>query len=363
MSQLIIQDLVKQYGSNTVVQNLNIAVESGEMLSLLGPSGCGKTTTLRMIAGMHSPTSGSIQLDGRELTHVPPHKRDVGLVFQNYALFPHLTVFENVAFGLKRHGVPKGEIKGRVMGALESVQLANLAERYPAQMSGGQQQRVALARTLVLKPPLVLFDEPLSNLDAKLRQALGIEIRALQREYGFTGIFVTHDQEEAMTISDRIAVMNGGRIVQMGTPQEIYMHPADPFVADFVGESNLFPVSAVQPAAGYWRFELPGGHRLSAENAGNGPSAPPAHAMIRPEAVLVQRQPQDAGDTERQGYNRLIGEVAFINYTGSSYLIGLNVKGLDSHFIVRMQNTRKQFDLRLGEAAVVEWPIHETLTF
>ncbi|KWX85078.1 hypothetical protein AMQ83_26940, partial [Paenibacillus riograndensis] len=210
MSQLIIENLVKNYGQKPVVNNLNITVESGEMLSLLGPSGCGKTTTLRMIAGMHDPTSGSIRLDGRELTTIAPHKRNIGLVFQNYALFPHLSVFENVAFGLKRHGVQKSEIRGRVEAALHSVRLNDFAERFPAQMSGGQQQRVALARTLVLKPPLVLFDEPLSNLDAKLRQALGIEIRVLQREYGFTGIFVTHDQEEAMVISDRIAVMNGG---------------------------------------------------------------------------------------------------------------------------------------------------------
>ncbi|WP_342481141.1 ABC transporter ATP-binding protein [Paenibacillus sp. FSL L8-0340] len=361
MSQLIIENLVKKYGQKPVVNNLNVTVESGEMLSLLGPSGCGKTTTLRMIAGMHDPTSGSIRLDGRELTNIAPHKRNIGLVFQNYALFPHLSVFENVAFGLKRHGVPKPEIRERVEAALHSVRLNDFAERFPAQMSGGQQQRVALARTLVLKPPLVLFDEPLSNLDAKLRQALGIEIRVLQREYGFTGIFVTHDQEEAMVISDRIAVMNGGNIVQTGTPQQIYMHPADPFVADFVGESNLFPITNVMESEGMWRFELTKGNPISAEKTGNGSA--PTYVMVRPEAVSVRRQSPEPHPVPGHGLNMLAGEVAFINYSGSSYLIGVVINSLDQQFIIRLQNTRRELDLRVGEEAVVEWPVHETLTF
>lgn len=361
MSQLIIDNLVKQYGNSTVVNNLNITVNSGEMLSLLGPSGCGKTTTLRMIAGMHDPTSGSIRLDGKELTNIAPHKRNIGLVFQNYALFPHLNVFDNVAFGLRRHHVPKSDIKDRVMSALQSVQLDNFAARYPAQMSGGQQQRVALARTLVLKPPLVLFDEPLSNLDAKLRQALGIEIRALQREYGFTGIFVTHDQEEAMVISDRIAVMNGGNIVQIGFPQEIYMHPASPFVADFVGESNLYPVSGVATADGLWEFELSEGNRIVAEK--NDTAAPPSHVMIRPESASVRRREAEPVDAGLRDVNTLTGEVAFINYSGSSYLIGITLKQLGQPFIIRLQNTRKPLELQIGDEAVAEWPVHETLTF
>ncbi|ASA24722.1 ABC transporter ATP-binding protein [Paenibacillus donghaensis] len=361
MSQLKINNLVKQYGSNTVVKNLNITVESGEMLSLLGPSGCGKTTTLRMIAGMHAPTSGTIELNGLDLTHVAPHKRNVGLVFQNYALFPHLNVFENVAFGLKRHGVAKPEIKQRVLAALQSVQLAEFTERFPGQMSGGQQQRVALARTLVLKPPLVLFDEPLSNLDAKLRQALGIEIRVLQREYGFTGIFVTHDQEEAMVISDRIAVMNGGKIVQIGSPQQIYLHPADPFVADFVGESNLLPVSHVQNKDKLWQFQLAGGHRLTAERSSDAP--PPTYVMIRPESAVVQRRSPGADIPASADVNTLTGEVTYINYSGSSYLVGVAIEQLEQQFIVRLQNTRKELDLRIGEQALIEWPVHETLTF
>ncbi|MDF9844502.1 MULTISPECIES: ABC transporter ATP-binding protein [unclassified Paenibacillus] len=361
MSQLIIENLVKNYGQKPVVNQLNITVESGEMLSLLGPSGCGKTTTLRMIAGMHDPTSGSIRLDGKELTRIAPHKRNIGLVFQNYALFPHLNVFENVAFGLKRHGVPKSEIRERVEAALHSVRLNEFAERFPAQMSGGQQQRVALARTLVLKPPLVLFDEPLSNLDAKLRQALGIEIRVLQRKFGFTGIFVTHDQEEAMVISDRIAVMNGGNIVQIGTPQQIYMHPVDPFVADFVGESNLYPITNVTASEGFWRFELSKGNIISAEKTGNGSA--PTYVMVRPEAVSVRRKGVDDQPVPEAGFNAVAGEVTFINYSGSSYLIGVAIESLDEQFIVRLQNTRKELDLRVGEEAVVQWPVHDTLTF
>lgn len=361
MSRLQIKNLFKQYGSNTVVNDLNIDVESGEMLSLLGPSGCGKTTTLRMIAGMQVPTSGSIMLDNKDLTFVPPHKRYVGLVFQNYALFPHLNVYDNVAFGLRRHGVLKSEIKERVLSALQSVQLSDYTNRFPAQLSGGQQQRVALARTLVLKPPLVLFDEPLSNLDAKLRQALGIEIRSLQKEYGFTGIFVTHDQEEAMVLSDRIAVMRQGRIVQIGTPRQIYTKPADYFVADFVGESNLLKISGLNTKNGQWQIELAGGQKILAEtNAGD---HSPTYAMVRPEAVEVLPMRAEQTLEESDGLNLLSGTVSFINYTGSTYLIGVAVEKFHKHFTISMQNTTKEIDLRVGEQAIVYWPVQKTLLF
>lgn len=362
MSQLQIKNLFKQYGNNTVVNDLSIDVESGEMLSLLGPSGCGKTTTLRMIAGMQTPTSGSILLDNRDLTYVPPHQRYVGLVFQNYALFPHLNVYDNVAFGLRRHGVPKSEIRQRVVAALQSVQLSDYTERFPAQMSGGQQQRVALARTLVLKPPLVLFDEPLSNLDAKLRQALGIEIRMLQKEYGFTGIFVTHDQDEAMVLSDRIAVMRQGQIIQIGTPQQIYTQPADPFVADFVGESNLLPVSNVTVEKGRWRTEIANGQILRAEKSAA--TAPPTFAMVRPEGVQIlplgtQAKPVQ-GD---EWHNCLHGTVSFIHYAGSSYLMGVTLEGIEKHFMVRIQDSQREFGLRVGDEAILQWDISRTLTF
>lgn len=360
MSQLQVTQLCKQYGSNTVVSNLNLTVDAGEMVSLLGPSGCGKTTTLRMIAGLQEPTSGSIALNGKDLTHVSPHKRNIGLVFQNYALFPHLNIYDNVAFGLRRHGVAKAEISERVLAALKSVHLSGYEKRFPAQLSGGQQQRVALARTLVLHPPLVLFDEPLSNLDAKLRQILRVEIRALQKEYGFTGIFVTHDQEEAMVLSDRIAVMNQGLVVQIGTPQQIYAQPADPFVADFVGESNLLRIAAASEADGRWSIELAGGMRIKAD--AHAVNKSPACAMVRPEAaeVLPAEAVLHAAD-DGAGYNTLSGKVAFIHYTGASFLIGVEVEGMEKHFVVRMQSGAQEPGVRAGEQAVIRWPIRATL--
>lgn len=362
MSELQIKELHKKYGSNTVVQNLNITVKSGEMLSLLGPSGCGKTTTLRMIAGMQTPTSGKILLADKDLTHVAPHKRNVGLVFQNYALFPHLNVFDNVAFGLRRHGVPKAEIEARVMSGLKSVQLTDYAKRFPSQLSGGQQQRVALARTLVLKPPLVLFDEPLSNLDAKLRQALGIEIRALQRQFGFTGIFVTHDQEEAMLISDRIAVMHGGCIKQIGAPEEIYMNPIDPFVAEFVGESNLLRIVECQTVYDHWKMKLASGQIII------GPKANQTEivqtAMIRPEAVKVySKEEADRSVEDSSKFNHLEGTIAYIHYTGASYVVGIHVQGLDKPFMVRIPNAKKHLSLQMGDEAIIQWPISATLVY
>ncbi|BCG61639.1 ABC transporter ATP-binding protein [Paenibacillus sp. URB8-2] len=362
MSHLEIKNLVKQYGSNTVVKDLNIAINRGEMLSLLGPSGCGKSTTLRMIAGLQDPTSGSILLGQRDLTKVPPHKRDVGLVFQNYALFPHLNMYDNVAFGLRRKGVPKSEIKDRVEAALRSVQLSSFVKRFPAQLSGGQQQRVALARTLVLQPTLVLFDEPLSNLDAKLRQALGIEIRSLQKEFGFTGIFVTHDQEEAMVLSDRIAVMNHGRIVQIGTPQQIYTEPADSFVADFVGESNLVEASALDAGNGKWRFELPGGQKIMAEKTVK--AASPTYVMVRPETVEVLPEGTGLSDVrDLESFNSLSGNVSFIHYTGASYLIGVVIEKMDKHFIARLNQTTKELGLQIGDKVQVRWPVQSTRIF
>src|SRR5690242_8677997 len=221
---------------------------SGEFFSMLGPSGCGKTTTLRMIAGFEQPTEGRILLDGTDMQFTPPHKRNVNTVFQSYALFPHLNVFDNVAFGLRRQKVGKADVRSRVAEALELVQLTGLEKRKPAHMSGGQQQRVALARALVLKPAVLLLDEPLGALDAKLRKNLQVELKALQNELGITFVFVTHDQEEALTMSDRVAVMNGGRVEQVGSPREVYEEPETEFVADFLGVSNLLEADA---AAGH----------------------------------------------------------------------------------------------------------------
>jgi spermidine/putrescine transport system ATP-binding protein len=231
--------LRKEFGDVIAVDGIDLEVAGGEFFSLLGPSGCGKTTTLRMIAGFEQPTSGSIYIDGVDVARTPPHKRPVNTVFQNYALFPLMTVFENVAFGLAYVRTTKGEIERRVRAALAMVRLSSYEKRRPAQLSGGQQQRVALARALVLNPAALLLDEPLGALDAKLRKALQVELKSLQQQVGITFIYVTHDQEEALTMSDRLAVMADGRVEQVGTPGEVYEEPATAYVADFLGHSNL----------------------------------------------------------------------------------------------------------------------------
>ncbi len=257
MVDLELCDLTKAFGPTLAVDRVSLTVEGGELVAFLGPSGCGKTTTLRMIAGFVAPTSGSIRVQGRDITAEPPHRRDMGMVFQSYALFPHMTVQRNVAFGLHAHGVAKAEVALRVATALELVGLEGLAGRYPRQLSGGQQQRVAVARVLALKPKLLLFDEPLSNLDAKLRVQMRHEIRSLQKEVGITALFVTHDQEEAMTIADRIVVINRGRIEQVGTQAEIYDQPQSRFVADFIGTTN-FLEGRIEAG----RFRTTGGQEL-----------------------------------------------------------------------------------------------------
>ena len=240
---LVLKNLVKIFGggkeSVVAVDDVSLQVREGELVTLLGPSGCGKTTTLRMIAGFEFPTSGEIFLDGERINAVPPNRRPTTMVFQNYALFPHMTVAQNIEYGLKIHHVPGRAIKERVEEVMHLVGLEGLGGRPPAQLSGGQQQRVSLARSLIMEPKVLLLDEPLSNLDAKLRESTRIEIRKLQRRLGITSVYVTHDQEEAMTLSDRVVIMHEGRIQQIGTPPEIYAHPANHFVADFIGKANF----------------------------------------------------------------------------------------------------------------------------
>jgi putative spermidine/putrescine transport system ATP-binding protein len=239
MGTLRLEALTKRYGANTVVAGVELDVRQGELVALLGPSGCGKTTTLRMVAGFVEPTEGRVTIAGRDVTRAPPHARDTGMVFQSYALFPHMTVAQNVAFGLEMRKVPRGEREERVAEALRLVRLEGLAERLPRQLSGGQQQRVALARALVVNPAVFLLDEPLSNLDAKLRAEVRVEIRSLQQRLGLTTLFVTHDQEEALTMADRLVVMDRGRVRQIGTAEELYERPADLFVANFIGRVNI----------------------------------------------------------------------------------------------------------------------------
>ncbi len=233
------KELTKRFGTLAVVSDASFVIEEGEMFTLLGPSGCGKTTLLRLIAGFYAPDGGEIRFDGKRVNDVPPHERGIGMVFQNYALWPHMTVNDNVGYGLKLRRLAGKEIAQRVQGALEKVRLSGLGERYPGQLSGGQQQRVALARALVLSPKILLLDEPLSNLDAKIRIQVRAEIRRLQKELGITTVYVTHDQEEALTLSDKIAVFNQGRVFQIGAPKELYERPRNRFVADFIGINNL----------------------------------------------------------------------------------------------------------------------------
>ncbi|ENN84463.1 putative component of ABC transporter [Rhizobium freirei PRF 81] len=287
---LSITSISAHYGKTTVLQDLSLSVGAGELVSLLGSSGCGKTTTLRLVAGFLQPTSGTIRLGDRDLTALPAHARDIGLVFQNYALFPHLTVLENVAFGLKQRRMATPERQRKAGAMLERVGLSGLGDRLPAALSGGQKQRVALARALVIEPPLLMFDEPLSNLDAKLRIDMRVEIRQLQRANGTTSLYVTHDQEEAFSISDRVAIMNAGRIMQLDTPEVLYRKPANSFVARFVGFENLLPLRVIERQGALVMAEGAGGARinLSQEDFGTIPDS--FILGCRADGLLVRRQ-------------------------------------------------------------------------
>jgi len=282
-----IDHVSKTFGDYLAVDDADFAIEEGEFFSMLGPSGCGKTTTLRMIAGFETPTAGAIRLQGQDVSRVPPHKRDVNTVFQHYGLFPHMNVTENIAYGPKAKKVTKDEIERRVAEMLEVVRLSDFATRRPGQLSGGQQQRVALARALVNYPKALLLDEPLGALDLKLRQSMQLELKRIQREVGITFIFVTHDQEEALTMSDRIAVMNEGRVEQIGTPREIYDHPASVFVAGFIGQANLWPVSVVARQGDRCEVDLGGTVVTSGCAHPDLRAGDRAVLMVRPERIAV----------------------------------------------------------------------------
>lgn len=249
MSEVELDGLATRYAGGGTVGPVSLSVQRGELLALLGPSGCGKTTVLRMLAGFVAPTAGTIRLRGRDVTRVRPHRRGVALVFQSFALFPHLSVFDNIAFGLRRHGAGRAEIRQKVGRLVEQMRLDGLAERLPAALSGGQQQRVAIARALAIEPAVVLLDEPFSSLDAKLRESTRQELRGLQQALGFTAILVTHDQSEALSIADRVAIMQAGRLEQVDTPVDVYQRPATRFVAGFVGRANTVPGGIVRPEA------------------------------------------------------------------------------------------------------------------
>ena len=280
--------LCKRFGEHTAVDCIDLSVASGEFFSLLGPSGCGKTTTLRLIAGFEQPTSGRILLDGLDVSGIPAHKRNVNTVFQSYALFPFLSVFDNVAFGLRYARVTKAELRTRVGEALSLVSMSSFASRRPSQLSGGQQQRVALARALVLNPAVLLLDEPLGALDAKLRRSLKVELKALQERVGITFLYVTHDQEEALTMSDRLAVMDSGRIAQIGTPRQVYEEPADSYVADFLGAANLMEILVSERADGSSATLKLGEVALATSHGCPAAAGEKARAVIRPERVRVE---------------------------------------------------------------------------
>jgi spermidine/putrescine transport system ATP-binding protein len=323
--------------SEIAVDNIDLTVASGEFFSLLGPSGCGKTTTLRLIAGFEQPTSGRILLDGVDVSEVPPHRRNVNTVFQSYALFPFLDVFDNVAFGLRHHGVGKADLRRRVDEALDLVKMTSFAKRRPGQLSGGQQQRVALARALILNPAVLLLDEPLGALDAKLRRSLKVELKALQERVGITFLYVTHDQEEALTMSDRLAVMNAGKIVQTGTPRQVYEEPADTYVADFLGAANLMEIEVVSAGSpgslrlGDWTLSS---HRCEATAAGS------AHAVIRPERVRIEAHGSP-------GENRVPAMVERVVFLGAATQVMLRLAaGVSVQALV--QNDGERPDLAQG---------------
>jgi len=310
MTDVVLSGLVKSFpGGTRAVDGIDLAIGRGEFFSLLGPSGCGKTTTLRMLAGFEAPDAGSIQVGGRDITALPPERRDMGMVFQNYALFPHRSVAENIAFGLRMRKLGRAEIAPRVRQALEMVRLSGLEDRRPSQLSGGQQQRVALARAIVVNPAVLLCDEPLGALDKKLRQAMQFELKALHARLGLTLVYVTHDQEEALTMSDRIAVMRAGRIAQLGTPRAIYDRPVSRFVADFIGDTNI-----LEGRAEGTMLRLPAG--WNAPLAAPPPPGPAAVAL-RPECV----RPVAAG----AGLVDATIEVA--NFLGDAVLLKLALPG------------------------------------
>jgi putative spermidine/putrescine transport system ATP-binding protein len=307
MAFLEIEGLRKSYGPQAVVQHFELAVERGEFVSFLGPSGCGKTTTLRMVAGFETPSAGTIRIDGRDVTALRPNQRNVGMVFQSYALFPNMTVADNVGFGLKVAKRPAEEIRPRVEEMLRLIKLPNLGGRYPSQLSGGQQQRVALARALAIKPQILLLDEPLSALDAKIRVALREEIRNVQRALGITTIYVTHDQEEALSMSDRIVVMNEGRAEQIGTPFEIYNRPLTRFVASFVGTLNVLRGKVADPASG--RIAVDGQEIIAGQGIAGAKAGEIRAVALRPEAVRLEKL--------NGTHNQMAGTIEEVSFLGS----------------------------------------------
>ena len=316
---VVLSDIHKAYDEVVAVRQANLLIPAGSFVTLLGPSGCGKTTLLKMIAGLEAPTRGEIVIKGRRINEVPIHRRNLGMVFQNYALFPHMSVLDNIAFGLRYRDVPRTEVRGRVEKALAIVRLPGVERRYPAQLSGGQQQRIALARAIVIQPDVLLLDEPLSALDANLREEMRVELKRIQREIGVTTVFVTHDQEEALAMSDQVVVMDHGQVEQVGRPEVVYQFPETRFVADFLGQSNILKGKVETTEDGVVRVALGNGETLRARAIGESLGPQSVEVVIRAHRVQVLAPGESAPD----GVNRYAGVVADMNYLGgmASYFV------------------------------------------
>ncbi|OBU05937.1 ferric ABC transporter ATP-binding protein [Morganella psychrotolerans] len=305
-----LKNVTKRFGTNTVIDDLSLSIPQGSMVTLLGPSGCGKTTVLRLVAGLEKPTEGKMFIDGEDVTDRSIQQRDICMVFQSYALFPHMSLGDNVGYGLKMLGRPKAEIKERVEEALEMVDLAGFGDRFVDQISGGQQQRVALARALILKPKVLLFDEPLSNLDANLRRSMREKIRELQQQFNITSLYVTHDQSEAFAVSDMVLVMNKGKIMQLGSPQELYRQPASKFMASFMGDANIFPATLSHDAVEIFNYRLPRPPQFVTEKSS-------VTVGVRPEAITLSLQ----GDESQRC------TVTHVAYMGPQYEVTVDWHG------------------------------------
>jgi spermidine/putrescine transport system ATP-binding protein len=344
-----LHNIIKRFDKTVAVHDVSLQINAGEFITLLGPSGCGKTTLLRIIAGFEKPDSGRVILCGEEVTDVPPYRRNVTTVFQQYALFPHLTVFQNIAFGLERRRLSRAIIKQRVAEALDMVRLTGLDERKPNELSGGQQQRVALARALILQPKVLLLDEPLAALDLKLRKQMQAELKSLQRRLGISFVFVTHDQEEALTMSDRVVVMNGGRIEQLGLPQEIYERPRSEFVAAFIGDSNIIE-GTVESSDERFSVVQSGGAKFSVP--GNGVAAgEKVKIMVRPEKIKLA---QCGASTAENG--NLSGKVESAMYLGESTQWRVVIAGGQVITVLEQNHDSAQaVERRIGQAVILSW--------
>jgi len=354
MQALQLSGLSKRFREVVAVDHLSLEVEAGEFITLLGPSGCGKTTTLRMIAGLEEPDSGRILVGDQDITYLAPERRGLGMVFQNYALFPHMTVRDNIAFGLQMHKVPRDQIPEKIGKTLELVHLSGLQARYPRQLSGGQQQRVALARALVVEPQLLLLDEPLSNLDAKLRQEMRVELKLLQSEVGITTVFVTHDQEEALTLSDHLVVMRDGRVVQMGTPGEIYEHPQDSFVASFMGQENFFKGTVVAKNRDSLQVRTVQGLVLVARTHPDLKTGSDALLVVKKERIRITPDRVAPEPAEQNNYS---ATVEFVTYLGTTIQYVCSLEGYQ--LLVSIQNTEGLPAFQRGDRVRLSWSVKD----